>query len=45
MIVADRLTAASSPIAAFAGLSVGLLVVKMTRQRATAARDRVPAPR
>lgn len=34
VIVADRLTAATSPIAAFAGLSVGLLVVKMTRQRA-----------
>ncbi len=34
--VADRLTAAASPLAAFAGLSVGLLVVKMTRQRAAA---------
>ena len=33
--VADRLTAATSPIAAFAGLSVGLLVLKMTRQRAS----------
>jgi hypothetical protein len=33
VILADRLTAAASPIAAFAGLSVGLLVVKMTRQR------------
>jgi len=32
VILADRLTAATSPIAAFAGLSVGLLVVKMTRQ-------------
>ena len=32
--VADRLTAATSPLAAFAGLSVGLLVVKMTRQHA-----------
>src|SRR6185369_14443772 len=31
--VTDRLTAAASPLAAFAGLSVGLLVVKMTRQR------------
>src|ERR1039458_9325100 len=29
--LADRLTAATSPLAAFAGLSVGLLVVKMTR--------------
>jgi hypothetical protein len=33
VILADRLTAAASPIAAFAGLSVGLLVLKMTRQR------------
>jgi hypothetical protein len=33
--LADRLTAAASPLAAFAGLSVGLLVVKMTRQRST----------
>jgi hypothetical protein len=32
--LADRLTAATSPLAAFAGLSVGLLVVKMTRQQA-----------
>jgi len=31
--LADRLTAATSPLAAFAGLSVGLLVVKMTRPR------------
>jgi hypothetical protein len=29
--VADRPTAATSPLAAFAGLTVGLLVVKMTR--------------
>ena len=36
VILADRLTAATSPLAAFAGLSVGLLVLKMTRQRATA---------
>jgi hypothetical protein len=35
VILADRLTAAASPLAAFAGLSVGLLVVKMTRQRAS----------
>jgi len=35
VILADRLTAATSPLAAFAGLSVGLLVVKMTRQSAT----------
>jgi hypothetical protein len=33
VILADRFTAATSPIAAFAGLSVGLLVLKMTRQR------------
>lgn len=32
--LADRMTAAASPLAAFAGLSVGLLVVKMTRHRA-----------
>jgi hypothetical protein len=36
VILADRLTAATSPIAAFAGLSVGLLVLKMTRQRTRA---------
>jgi hypothetical protein len=30
---ADRLTAATSPLAAFAGLTIGLLVLKMTRQR------------
>jgi Protein of unknown function (DUF2637) len=33
VILADRLTAATSPLAAFAGLSVGLLVLKMTRRR------------
>ena len=33
VIVADRLTAATSPVAAFAGLAIGLLVLKMTRQR------------
>jgi len=38
VILADRLTAATSPIAAFAGLSVGLLVVKMTRQSANRSR-------
>jgi hypothetical protein len=32
VVLADRLTAATSPLAAFAGLSVGMLVVKMTRQ-------------
>lgn len=34
VILADRLTAAASPLAAFAGLSVGLLVLKMTRPKA-----------
>src|SRR6266700_397835 len=29
----DRLTAAASPLAAFAGLTVGLLVLRMNRQR------------
>ena len=47
--LADRLTAATSPLAAFAGLSVGLLVVKMTRRHAAAAAagpaDAGPAPR
>ncbi len=33
--VADRLTAAASPLAAFAGLTIGLLVLKMTRQQPT----------
>jgi hypothetical protein len=33
VILADRLTAATSPLAAFAGLAIGLLVLKMTRQR------------
>ena len=37
--LADRLTAATSPLAAFAGLSVGLLVLKMTRQHSIS-----PAP-
>jgi hypothetical protein len=36
VMLADRLTAATSPLAAFAGLSVGLLVLKMTRQQASA---------
>ena len=42
VILADRLTAATSPVAAFAGLTVGLLVLKMTRQRSFA---RAPEPR
>jgi hypothetical protein len=33
--LADRLTAATSPLAAFAGLTIGLLVLKMTRQQPT----------
>src|ERR1022692_823072 len=32
VIPADRVTAATSPLAAFAGLAIGLLVLKMTRQ-------------
>ena len=43
VILANRLTAAASPLAAFAGLSVGLLVVKMTRRKAdVAARAMAP---
>jgi hypothetical protein len=34
--LADRLTAATSPVAAFAGLTIGLLVLKMTRHQPTA---------
>ena len=34
VILADRLTAATSPVAAFAGLAIGLLVLKMTRRHA-----------
>jgi len=34
VILADQLTAAVSPLAAFAGLAIGLLVLKMTRQQA-----------
>ncbi len=41
VVLADRLTAATSPVAAFAGLTVGLLVLKMTRQRKLV-RDREP---
>src|ERR1022692_3917719 len=36
VIPADRVTAATSPLAAFAGLAIGLLVLKMTRQRVQA---------
>ncbi len=42
VILADRLTAATSPLAAFAGLSVGLLVLKMTRQFQASARGSMP---
>jgi hypothetical protein len=42
VILADRLTAATSPLAAFAGLSVGLLVLKMTRQAQADARKSGP---
>jgi hypothetical protein len=37
VIVSDRLTAATSPVAAFAGLAIGLLVLKMTRRQGTRA--------
>ena len=37
VVLADRLTAATSPLAAFAGLTVGLLVLRMNRQQAAAA--------
>jgi hypothetical protein len=36
VLLADRFTAAGSPLAAFAGLTVGLLVLRMNRQRAGA---------
>jgi hypothetical protein len=34
VLLTDRLTAATSPVAAFAGLAIGLLVLKMTRRQA-----------
>jgi hypothetical protein len=40
----DRLTAAASPIAAFAGLMIGLLVLKMSQDRAPACPLAVVAP-
>src|SRR5450755_4589617 len=43
VIVADRLTAATSPLAAFAGLAIGLLVLKMTRRKVTARTSTMPA--
>jgi hypothetical protein len=36
VVLADRLTAAASPLAAFAGLTVGLLVLRMNRQYVSA---------
>ena len=39
VILADRVTAATSPVAAFAGLAIGLLVLKMTRQRVADAQE------
>lgn len=36
VLLADRFTAAASPLAAFAGLTVGLLVLRMNREHATA---------
>jgi hypothetical protein len=39
VLLADRFTAAASPLAAFAGLTVGLLVLRMNRQQASAHPD------
>jgi hypothetical protein len=46
VLLADRLTAAASPLAAFAGLTVGLLVLRMNRLQAAPAphQDLTPAP-
>jgi hypothetical protein len=41
VLLVDRLTAAASPLAAFAGLTVGLLVLRMNRQHGTA--DPIPS--
>jgi hypothetical protein len=43
VLLADRVTAATSPIAAFAGLTVGLLILKMTRQQAASSGARAAA--
>jgi hypothetical protein len=43
VILADRLTAATSPLAAFAGLAIGLLVLKMVRGQAQADSKEHPA--
>jgi hypothetical protein len=42
--LADRLTAATSPVTAFAGLTIGLLVLKITRQQATRKSEPVITP-
>jgi hypothetical protein len=42
VILADRVTAATSPLAAFAGLAIGLLVLKMTRRQASPPQMAVP---
>jgi hypothetical protein len=42
--IADRLTAAASPLAAFAGLTIGLLVLRMTRQQPTHSRETAITP-
>jgi hypothetical protein len=39
VLLADRFTAAASPLAAFAGLTVGLLVLRMNRQHGSAHPD------
>jgi len=41
--LADRLTAAASPIAAFAGLMIGLLVLKMNRDRTSGQQSAGPS--
>ena len=41
--LADRLTAATSPIAAFAGLTVGLLVLRMNRQQTAGSMQKAAA--
>src|SRR6266536_2729736 len=41
----DRLTAATSPLAAFAGLTVGLLVLRMNRQHAAPSTPQTRAAR
>ena len=43
VILADRLTAATSPVAAFTGLAIGLLVLKMTRRQASTPETAVPS--